>query len=90
MTLTLMTIVTVILLFSSSYPQAGCNLLVGRFSSVVECEVKRIGKLTMVPVQTKGYAVAQLLEALSYKPEVRGSLELCFDIILPAAFWPWG
>jgi len=45
-----MTVVSVILQFSSSYPQAVCNLFVGPFISVVECEANRIGKLTMVPV----------------------------------------
>jgi len=40
------------------------------------------------------HAVAQLVEALRYKrsrvrfPMV--SLEFFFDIILPAALWPWG
>ena len=42
----------------------------------------------------KGHAVAQLVEALLYKPEVRVfyspmvSLEFFIDIILPAAIWP--
>jgi hypothetical protein len=51
MTLTLMTNVTFILLFSSSYPQAGCNLRVERYISVVMWEVNRIVKLTVVPVR---------------------------------------
>ena len=42
-----------------------------------------------------GHAVAQLVEALRYKPEGSGfdspmvSLEFFIDIILPAALWPW-
>ena len=42
----------------------------------------------------RGHAVAQLVEALRYKSEVRGfdspmaSLEFFIDIILPAALWP--
>ena len=44
---------------------------------------------------TMTHAVAQSVEALRYKPEGRGfdspmvSLEFFFDIILPAALWPW-
>jgi len=35
--------------------------------------------------------VAQLIEALRYKPEGRGFLlEFFVDIILSAALWPWG
>jgi hypothetical protein len=37
-----------------------------------------------------GHAVAQLIEALSYKPEFPMlSLEFFIDIILPAALRPW-
>jgi hypothetical protein len=36
-------------------------------------------------------AVAQLVEALRYKPKVEGSsLEFFTDIIFPAALWLWG
>jgi hypothetical protein len=44
----------------------------------------------------KGHAVAQLIEALRYKPEGRGvdfpmmSKELSIEIILPAALWSCG
>ena len=35
----------------------------------------------------KGLVVAQLVQALRYKPKCRG-LEFFIDIILPAALWP--
>jgi len=44
----------------------------------------------------RGYAVAQLVEALRYKPEGRVFdsrmvlLEFFIDIFLPAVLWPWG
>jgi hypothetical protein len=40
-----------------------------------------------------GHGVAQLVEALRYKPEGRGFdgvIEIFIGIILPAALWPWG
>jgi hypothetical protein len=43
-----------------------------------------------------GHAVAQLVEALRYKPEGRGFVSrwchwiFFIDIILSTALWPWG
>jgi hypothetical protein len=39
------------------------------------------------------HAMAQLVEALRYKPEGRfpkTSLKIFIDINLPTALWPWG
>jgi hypothetical protein len=47
-------------------------------------------------IQHADHAVAQLFEALPYKPEGRGFnfpmvlFEFFIHIILPAALWPWG
>jgi hypothetical protein len=37
-----------------------------------------------------GDAVAQLVEALRFKPEGSWVREYFIDIILPAALWSWG
>jgi hypothetical protein len=42
-----------------------------------------------------GYAMAQLVEALRYKPEGRGLIPegvigFLFIDIIPTALWPWG
>jgi hypothetical protein len=37
-----------------------------------------------------GHAVSQFIQALSYKPEGRRSLDFFIDIILPAALWHVG
>jgi len=51
-------------------------------------------KNSIVFIHIWGHAVALLVDALRYKPEIRGvrfpmvSLEIVTDII-PAALWPW-
>ena len=49
----------------------------------------------ITPNIVRGYAVAQLVEVLSYKLQSRvrfqmESLEFFIDLILPVALWPWG
>jgi hypothetical protein len=39
--------------------------------------------------KTKTKLVAQLNEAISYKPTSNGSLGFLIDLIFPAAQWPW-
>ena len=42
-------------------------------------------------IHVGGHAVAQLIEALRYKPEGRGvDSRLCHDLIIPDAVWPCG
>jgi len=69
-------------------PLSGCQFyLAHKLYSVV---------VTLICLFTVGHTVAQLVEALRYKPEGQGidspmvSLEFFIDIILPAALGPWG
>ena len=42
-------------------------------------------------IYVEGQAMAQLVEALRYKPEGRGfDSRLCHDLIISDAVWPWG
>jgi hypothetical protein len=58
--------------------------------------VTTVTTVTSVTTVIVGHAMAQLVEALRYKPESHGldfpmvSLEFFIHIILPAALWPWG
>jgi hypothetical protein len=47
------------------------------------------GLINIGSLRVWGHAVAQLVDALRYKPEGRVSLGFLIDIILPAALWPW-
>ena len=51
--------------------------------------VSRKWQCINIRIYVWGHAVAQLVEALRYKPESRGfDSRLCYDIIIPDGVWP--
>ena len=74
------------------------NLIKITTSTNLSYKIILYGTIILVKIKSHFflYAVAQLIEALCYKPEVRGFNSQCVffftffvHLILPAALWPW-
>jgi len=73
-----------------------CTIFFSEKFRFLRTERDNVNNLLWYSCKVGTLLVAQLVEAVRYKPEGCGfdspmvSLEFFIDIILPAAQWPWG